>query len=733
VVLRLLASAAALFVLAGEPTAQPGRADNVWVRRPPGAGAYQEVRELSGRVELSQFSARPDPGNLEAVCRARQEAEAALTTTFEPQIREGEPASAGVAADQLVVRHAAAQARAYLGDMIGTARHLRAALDIVDHTGAPEAERLYAKTHFHSLLGTAELRRGELENCLHDRNASRCIFPLTPPGEHAQTSGAEAALASFLDALRLRPEDLEARWLANLAAMTLGKHPGALPARFRIEAAAFAGTPGALRFVDEAPSLGLDMPDRAGGTIVDDIDGDGRLDVVLSSVDPCVPLKVLAQGPDGRFTDVSSEAGVLDQVGGINLVQTDYDNDGHPDVFVMRGGWELPARNSLLRNTGAGTFVDVTAAAGLLDVPHATHSAAWADYDLDGWLDVFVGHEDTRSTLFRNRRNGTFEDVTAAAGLDVTTFTKGVAWGDYDRDGDPDLYVSNYAGPNRLFRNNGDGTFTDVTAQMGVARPIMSFTTWFFDYDNDGWVDLFVAGFVPSVAESVKPYVGEPPSSDTMRLYRNVKGERFEDVTAAAGLERTTMVMGANFGDFDSDGWLDFYLGTGAPSYAALVPNLMFRNEEGRSFSDVTAATGTGHLQKGHGLAFADIDGDGDQDLLVNVGGFVPGDTYPRVLFRNPDNRPAWIEIRLKGTRTNRLGLGARVTVTAVAPDGSKRTIPRVVSTGGSYGASPTVLHVGLGNAVSVEQVEVYWPVSRRTQVERDVPLRKRLVIEEPM
>jgi hypothetical protein len=364
-------------------------------------------------------------------------------------------------------------------------------------------------------------------------------------------------------------------------------------------------------------------------------------------------------------------------------------------------------------------------------VPHSTHSAAWADYDLDGWLDVFVAHEESPSTLFRNRRDGTFADVTSRSGIAVDAFTKGVAWGDYDRDGDPDLYVSNYAATNVLYRNNGDGTFTDVTAAMGVGSPLMSFTTWFFDYDNDGWEDLFVSGFVPSVAETVKYYVGQRPSAETMRLYRNSEGERFDDVTAGAGLDRSVMVMGGNFGDADNDGWLDFYLGTGAPSYAALVPNLLFRNNAGRGFTDATTATGTGHLQKGHGTAFGDIDGDGDQDLLVNVGGFVPGDTYPRVLFRNAGNRSAWIEVKLRGSRTNRLGLGARVTVTSRSASGGTRVIPRVVSTGGSYGASPSTLHVGLGDATAIEKIEVYWPVSRTTQVVRDVALRQRVVIQE--
>src|SRR5262249_22864394 len=148
--------------------------------------------------------------------------------------------------------------------------------------------------------------------------------------------------------------------------------------------------------------------------------------------------------------------------------------------------WEFPMRNSLLRNNGDGTFTDVTESAGLLSGAHRTHSAAWADFDNDGWLDAFIGHEESPSQLFRNRGDRTFEDVTAKAVVGRTAFTKGATWGDYDNDGFPDLYVSNYGGENFLYHNNGDGTFTELGAQLGVSKPLMSFPTWFFDYDNDG-------------------------------------------------------------------------------------------------------------------------------------------------------------------------------------------------------------------------------------------------------
>ena len=189
----------------------------------------------------------------------------------------------------------------------------------------------------------------------------------------------------------------------------------------------------------------------------------------------------------------------------------------------------------------------------------------------------------------------------------------------------------------------------------------MSFATWFFDYDNDGALDLFVANYVPSVTEIARGFLGLPPEAETTRLYRNTGRGGFEDVTAAAGVARVTQAMGANFGDIDNDGFLDIYLGTGAPSYASIVPNVLLRNDGGRRYLDVTTASGTGHLQKGHGVGFGDLDGDGAEDLVVNIGGFVPGDAYWKAVFRNPGTTNHWLDVRLVGVRSNRVGIGASI------------------------------------------------------------------------
>ena len=386
---------------------------------------------------------------------------------------------------------------------------------------------------------------------------------------------------------------------------------------------------------------------------MDDFDNDGLLDIMTSTWDPCGSMAYYRNDGNGSFSDHTSRAGLSGQLGGLNMVQADYDNDGWMDALVMRGGWMREngrIRMSLLRNNADGTFSDVTVESGLSRPSYPSQSAAWADYDSDGDLDLFSCSEsepvrgydlvtfDVKfpSQLFRNNGDGTFTDVANEAGVTNLRYCKGSAWGDFDGDGDPDLYVSNYADENRLYRNDGDGSFTDVAADLGLTEPRRSFATWFWDYDNDGLLDLFVAGYGPEIGEVAADYLGLPNQGPRPRLYKNAGDAGFVDVTRAAGLYRVHMPMGANYGDLDNDGYPDFYLGTGYPTFDAVGPNVMYRNDGGESFSDVTFSGGFGHLQKGHGVAFGDLDRDGDQDIFVQMGGFYPGDGFPNALFENP-------------------------------------------------------------------------------------------------
>jgi len=216
-----------------------------------------------------------------------------------------------------------------------------------------------------------------------------------------------------------------------------------------------------------------------------------------------------------------------------------------------------------------------------------------------------------------------------------------------------------------------------------------------------------------------------------MKLYRNLGNGTFADVTAQVGLDRLYMPMGSNFGDVDNDGYPDIYFGTGSPSYAATVGAVLLHNREGRSFSDVTVSSGTGELHKGHGVAFADIDGDGDLDIVFKVGGATPGDAHAFRLFANPGHGRDWLGIDLLGAQTNRAAIGARIAVT-VHGAGGARTVYRTVNSGGSFGASPLQQHIGLGTPSNAAvDVEVTWPVSKSTQRFTNVPRNQILRIRE--
>lgn len=585
----------------------------------------------------------------------------------------------------------------------------------------------------------ANLRIGEQRNCLAHPGAAACLFPIQRGGVHADRAGSEAARKLLLELLENSPNDLAALWLLNLASMTLGEYPAGVPERWRIDPSVFASEADVGQFRNVAPEVGVANSGLAGGAVLEDLDGDGRLDVVASSWGLDDQLRYLHNDGDGFFSDRTEAGGLTGEVGGLNLNHADYDNDGHPDLLVMRGGWLGPNGAfppSLLRNRGDGTFEDVTEHAGLLVAAQPGQTAAWDDYDGDGWLDLFLGHETSSpddshaSQLFHNERNGRLREIGAAVGLADLGWVKGAVWGDYDNDGRPDLYVSRLGQDNLLFHNEGRGAvggppwvFRDVGRKAGVTGPRMSFPTWFFDYDNDGWLDLFVGGWdaVP-MGQVAALALGRPTSAERPRLYHNEGNGRFQDVTAQAGLDRVLLAMGANFGDVDEDGWEDIYVGTGAPSLWVLMPNRMFRNDGGRHFQDVTTSGGFGHLQKGHGIAFGDVDGDGDQDVYAVMGGWYSGDVARNVLFENPGHGRHWIVLRLEGVRSNRSAIGARIDVVIRTVDG-ERHIRRVVGTGGSFGSSSLQQEVGLAEAQAISRLEIRWPTSGVIQNFAEVPL----------
>lgn len=605
------------------------------------------------------------------------------------------------------------------------------------------------------LLGMAWLRLGEQTNCIQRHTADACLLPIRGQGVHTDRYGSLKAIDLYNKVLEANPANLTARWMRNIAAMTAGQYPDGVPADQRIPEDRFAAEADVGRFRDVASERGLELFGNAGGAVVDDFDGDGDLDVVFSSQSLTGQLRYFQNDGSGHYADRTRESGLLGQLGGLHVDQTDYNNDGRLDLFVPRGAWlgeEGRHPDSLLRNNGDGTFTDVTEEAGLLSF-HPGQVGAWGDYDGDGWLDLFVGNEMVNpdqaipsafgqddatafpphpSELYRNQGDGTFTAVAAELQLKVEGFVKGAAWGDYDNDGRIDLYVSLDGQPNLLFHNDGpageDGgwRFSEVGAAAGVTEPLFSFSTWFWDYDHDGWEDIFVADYgqprMGRTSEYVAGLLGLPTEGSRPYLYRNMGDGSFSEVGAQLGLDRPTFTMGSNFGDLDNDGWLDAYLATGDPQFESLIPNRMYRNDQGRRFQEVTASGGFGHLQKGHGVAFGDIDGDGDQDVLANQGGAYAGDGYYKALFLNPGHGNRWVTLVLEGAEANRAAIGARLKLTLATADGP-RIMHATVGSGSSFGGNSLRQEIGLGQAQALERVEVTWPGSGRVQTFVDLEM----------
>jgi len=587
-------------------------------------------------------------------------------------------------------------------------------------------------------MAIAYMRLGERSNCMLNHNGSSCIFPIKDAGVHRIKTGSSKAIEVYKTILKGDPADLSSRWLLNVAYMTLGTYPKSVPKEFLIPGldsdTAFKVKP----FTDMAADLGLNINGRAGGVIVDDFNNDGYLDIVTSGWDLADPMHYFQNNKDGTFTDLTEQSGLKGITGGLNIQQTDYNNDGNVDIFILRGGWNTQGFGnqppSLLKNNGDGTFIDVTIPSGLLYF-HPTQAAVWADFNNDGWLDVFIGTENSggndkgglhTAMLYINNHDGTFTNVTQNAHCEIVGYVKGVTAADYNNDGWPDIFISTMDGNKYLLKNKGipgkNVQFTDVTKKAGLDKnKEPTFTTWFYDYNNDGWPDILVADYNhqnrPLGFYAAAEAMGQPvPLAGNLFLYRNNQDGTFTNVTNQVGLNKVVYSMGANFGDIDNDGYPDMYFGTGNPDFKSLVPNKLFRNIGGKMFADVTTSSRTGNLQKGHGVAFADLRNTGIQDIFIEMGGAFKGDSYTSSLYVNPgqtDNN--WISLKLEGLKANKAAIGSHIKLT-FTENGVQRSVYKDVNSGGSFGSSPLRQEIGIGQAKSIDDIEIKWAGSQTVQ-----------------
>jgi len=282
---------------------------------------------------------------------------------------------------------------------------------------------------------------------------------------------------------------------------------------------------------------------------------------------------------------------------------------------------------------------------------------------------------------------------------------------------------------NRLFINQ-EGTFKDISKSSGAQAPIYSFPCWFWDVNNDGYSDLFVNSYdlrQSNLADDFsKEIQGKEVKTDKSRLYLNEGNMRFKDVTKAYKLDKSMYTMGSNFGDLDNDGWLDFYIGTGAPAMNSVIPNRMFRNINGESFSEVTSAGRFGHIQKGHGVSFADFDNDGDQDIYAVMGGAYEGDNFPNICFENPISDNNWIVLHLEGIASNRSAIGTRLKLSL----SNGQNIYYTIGTGSSFGSNSLQAEIGLGQAASIDSLKIDWQRSA-PQYFYDIEINKKYILQE--
>tara|TARA_B100000029_G_scaffold3968_1_gene4687 strand:- start:3757 stop:5958 length:2202 start_codon:yes stop_codon:yes gene_type:complete len=581
------------------------------------------------------------------------------------------------------------------------------------------------------------IKAAEVENCVIPGGSIVCQLPTDNNYKQRYKDYSYKAIDVLNEWLIIDSGNLKAKWLLNIAYMSIGEYPESINKALLIDVPGQNLSSTDKEFIDVSIDSGIYNVDLAGGVIFDDFNNDGYPDLITSTWDPCSSMKFYFNNGVNGFKDITEESNLFTQLGGLNIISTDYNNDGYLDIYVLRGGWlmeEGEMINSLLKNNGDMTFTDVTEDANLSDFAYPTQSASWGDYDNDGDLDLFIcneSHIDENgniiypSQLFRNDDNKFF-DVSSVASIQNGGYCKSSDWGDYNNDGLIDIFISNFGGENRLYKNLGNGLFKDVAKEAGVLDPFYSFTSWFWDYDNDDDLDIFSSGYEYGITKSIESFMGKTDSNYSLKLYENNGAGLYMDRTKDSGLFKVHSTMGANFADVNNDGYDDLYLGTGYPAIDSLVPNAFYINNQGLSFIDETHIYGLGHIQKGHGVAFADYDLDGDLDIFEQMGGFYLSDGFTNILYQNSNNINNWIGIKLIGSESNKIAFGAKINLIC-----NNKNYNIVVDPGGSFGSSSLIKVMGIQDCKNIDKLYITWPKDKNIQEINNISVNQYILVKE--
>ena len=572
----------------------------------------------------------------------------------------------------------------------------------------PNKKIEYQLLHYKAL---AYFRKAERMCCIENFHSKSCILPVNEQffKENIDLKKANDIWGKLL---KEKPWDYQVKWMLNLTNHFLGKDVDRkIEKAFGVN---FNETH-SIAMDNIANELGIDFGGLAGGVIIEDFDNNGLLDVFRTSWYFNQNCRLYLQVRPNEFEDSTSQFGLIGELGGLNCVQTDYNNDGFLDILILRGGWlgnigEIS--NSLLKNVNGKSFINVNKENNL-NTEAPTHSAVWADFDNNGFLDLFISNESQETNYdneFYLNYAGKLKKVNLDnIGLSFHSFTKGMSVTDMDNDGDVDIFISSFGSENFLYENkiNEKGIlhFENISNTAGINKGKYSFSCMFFDYNNDGFDDLFVGGFGDSsVTEAVRAYSGLTPRSGSSILYMNLGDGKFKDITNEIGLSGIVNVMGLNHGDINSDGYDDLYIGTGSPSFSNLIPNRLFLNSKGKRFEEMTIESQTGSLQKGHGITFADLDNDNDLEIFVALGGWYTGDNFKDFLF-NTKKEFSGTKIKLHGTKSNRFGLGAKIELTTK----KNHKVYKQLFNSSSFGNNPFTMFFGVEKS-DIKNINIFWP-----------------------